>query len=224
MSSATRITRKASRSLHQTPNLRDPRHDTATDYELLAKLLSYSHGCMSAKPLLRRFQSLGHVLSAEPGQLAEFGATSSDLALFRLVRAIACKLVLGEVQCRPVFGNYQAVLDYCRAAMCYEQVEHFRVLFLDRKNKLIVDQLQLQGTVDHTPVYPREVVKRALLLNASAIILVHNHPSGDPKPSRDDVEMTRKLRDALKAVGIELHEHLVIGHGEHASFRTLGLL
>ena len=205
-------------------DLRDPSNRAATDHELLANLLAYSQGRVSAEPLLQRFHSLGHVLSAEPAQLAEFGIEASDVTLLRLVRDIACRLLLGAVQSRPTLGNWQALLDYCQAAMSYEQIEQFRILFLDRKNHLIADEVQQQGTVDHTPVYPREVVKRALLLNASALILVHNHPSGDPTPSRDDVEMTRKLRAALDPVGIALHDHLVIGHGRHASFRSLGLL
>ncbi len=140
------------------------------------------------------------------------------------MRDIACRLLLGPVQSRPILGNWQALLDYCQAAMAYEQIEQFRILFLDRKNHLIADEVQQHGTVDHTPVYPREVVKRALLLNASAVILVHNHPSGDPTPSRDDVEMTRMLHAALEPIGIALHDHLVIGHGRHVSFRSLGLL
>jgi DNA repair protein RadC len=147
------------------------------------------------------------VLSAEPAQLAEFGIEASDVTLLRLVRDIACRLLLGAVQSRPTLGNWQALLDYCQVAMSFEQVEQVRILFLDRKNHLIADEVQQQGTVDHTPVYPREVVKRALLLNASALILVHNHPSGDPMPSRDDVEMTRMLRVALEPVGIALHDH-----------------
>jgi len=205
-------------------DLRDPTNRAATDQELLANLLAYSQGHVSAEPLLQRFHSLGHVLSAEPAQLAEFGIEASDVTLLRLVRDIACRLLLGAVQSRPTLGNWQALLDYCQAAMAYEQIEQFRVLFLDRKNHLIADEVQQQGTVDHTPVYPREVVKRALLLNASALILVHNHPSGDPTPSRDDIEMTRKLREALDPLGIALHEHLVVGHRSHASFRSLGLL
>ncbi|CAN5375105.1 DNA repair protein RadC [soil metagenome] len=224
MSSASPNTRKAQTPRRRKLNLRDPSKEGAIDHELLASLLAYSQGRLSATLLLRRFNSLGHVLSAEPSQLTEFGALASDVTLLRLVRRIACRLLLGAVQSRPALGNWQAVLDYCQAAMAYDQVERFRILFLDRKNNLIVAELQQQGTVDHTPVYPREVVKRALLLNASALILVHNHPSGDPMPSRDDVEMTRKLREALDPLGIALHDHLVIGHGKHASFRALGLL
>jgi DNA repair protein RadC len=209
---------------HRPAALDDASNRGATDHELLASLLAYSQGRVSAVSLLQRFHSLGHVLSAEPAQLAELGIVARDEALLRLVRDIARRLLLGPVQSRPILGNWQALLDYCQAAMAYEQVERFRILFLDRKNHLIADEVQQQGTVDHTPVYPREVVKRALLLNASALILVHNHPSGDPTPSHDDVEMTRMLRLALDPLGIALHDHLVIGHGKHASFRSLGLL
>jgi DNA repair protein RadC len=204
--------------------LRDLSNEAATDQELLENLLAYSQGDVSAEPLLQRFHSLGHVLSAEPAQLAEFGIEASDVMLLRLVRDIACRLLLGAVRSRPTLGNWQALLDYCQATMSYEQIEQFRILFLDRKNHLIADEVQQRGTVDHTPVYPREVVKRALLLNASAVILVHNHPSGDPTPSRDDVQMTRTLRDALAPLGVALHAHLVIGHCRHASFRSLALL
>ena len=129
-----------------------------------------------------------------------------------------------EVRSRPVLSNWQALIAYLQTAMAYEQIEQFRILFLDRKNNLIADEVQQRGTVNHTPVYPREVMKRALILNASALIVVHNHPSGDPKPSRDDIEMTRELKAAAKALEIELHDHVVIGHGKHASFRSLGLL
>lgn len=196
----------------------------AEEHEMLAGLLAYSQSRVSAMDLLRHFRSIGHVLAAEPIQLTALGLTLCDVALFRLVRKTACRLAKGEVCARPTLGNWQALLAYLQTTMAYEQVEQFRVLFLDRKNHLIADEVQQRGTVDHTPVYPREVVKRALILNASALIAVHNHPSGDPKPSRDDIEMTEKLRDALDSLGITLHDHLVIGHGKHASFRELGLL
>lgn len=129
-----------------------------------------------------------------------------------------------EVRRRPVLSNWQALIEYLQTAMAGEQVEQFRILFLDTKNNLIADEVQQRGTVNHTPVYPREVIKRALILNASALIVVHNHPSGEPKPSRDDIEMTRELKAAAKSLEIELHDHVVIGHGTHASFRSLGLL
>lgn len=129
-----------------------------------------------------------------------------------------------EVRRRPVLTNWQALIAYLQMAMACEQVEQFRILFLDTKNNLIADEVQQRGTVNHTPVYPREAIKRALILNASALIVVHNHPSGDPKPSRDDIEMTRELKAAAKALEIELHDHVVIGHGTYASFRSLALL
>jgi DNA repair protein RadC len=125
---------------------------------------------------------------------------------------------------RPVISSWQALLDYCRASMAQHKIEQFRLLFLDRKNMLIADELQQQGTVDHTPVYPREVVKRALELGASALILVHNHPSGDPTPSKADIEMTREIQKAAAALGVTVHDHLVIGAAGHASFKSLGLL
>ena len=146
------------------------------------------------------------------------------MTLLRLVREIACRMARAEVRCRPVLGNWRALIDYLQTAMAHEQVEQFRVLFLDRKNTLIADEVHQRGTVDHTPVYPREVMKRALILNASALIVVHNHPSGNPKPSREDIEMTRQLKEAASAFEIALHDHVVIGHGTRASFRSLGLI
>ncbi len=129
-----------------------------------------------------------------------------------------------KVKDRPVMTNWQQLLDYCHTALAHEKTEQFRIFFLDTKNVLIADEVQQRGTIDHTPVYPREVVKRALALNAAALILVHNHPSGDPKPSRDDIEMTKEIRKAAEALGITIHDHLVIGRKGHASFRSLGLL
>lgn len=215
----------AAPSEQQSCNVAIPSVREATEErQMLAGLLAYSKSRVSAKDLLRHFRSIGHVLAAEPSQLAALGLTLRDMAVFRLVRETANRLAKGEVYSRPTLGNWQALLAYLQTTMAYEQVEQFRVLFLDRKNHLIADELQQRGTVDHTSVYPREVVKRALILNASALIAVHNHPSGDPKPSRDDIEMTQKLRGALDPLGIALHDHLVIGHGKHASFRELGLL
>lgn len=194
------------------------------EHALLAGLLGYSGGSASAVALLNHFPSIGHVLSAEPSQLHAFGLTGRDVALMRLVHETASHMARAEVRNRPVLSHWQAVIAYLQLAMAHEQIEQFRVLYLDRKNNLIADEVQQRGTVDHTPVYPREVVKRALILNASALIVAHNHPSGDPKPSRDDIEMTRQLKAAASALEITLHDHVVIGHGKHASFRSLGLL
>ena len=195
-----------------------------TEQDLLAGLLTSSPGAACASALLQHFPSIGHVITAEAAQLRAFGLTGRDIAAFRLVREIACRMAKAEVRSRPVLGNWQALIAYLQTAMAYEQVEQFRILFLDTKNNLIADEVQQHGTVNHTPVYPREVLKRALVLNATALIAVHNHPSGDPKPSRADIEMTRELKAAAKALEIELHDHVVIGHGTHASFRSLGLL
>lgn len=196
----------------------------ALETNLLAALLAFSKSPASATNLLKHFPSLGHVLSAEPLQLRSFGLTPDDMTLLRLTRETACLLAKSRVRGRLTLNNWQALLAYLQTAMAYEQIEQFRILFLDRKNNLIADEVQHQGTVSHTPVYPREVVKRALILNASALIVVHNHPSGDPRPSADDIAMTRQLKAAAEALGLELHDHLVIGHGKTASFRTLALL
>jgi DNA repair protein RadC len=198
--------------------------EETTEQDLLAGLLASSPGLASASALLQSFPSIGHVITAEASQLCAFGLTGHDIAMFRRVREIACRMARADVRARPVLGNWQALLAYLQTAMAYEQIEQFRILFLDRKNHLIADEVQQRGTVNHTPVYPREVLKRALILNASALIVVHNHPSGDSKPSREDIETTRELKAAANALEIELHDHLVIGHGTHASFRSLGLL
>jgi DNA repair protein RadC len=198
--------------------------DQNSDYKVLSGLLEYSESRTSAFELLQRFPSIGHVISAEPSQLHAFGLAARDVALFRLIRETACRMAKAVVRTRSALSNWQALIAYLQTAMAHEQIEQFRILFLDRKNNLIADEVQQRGTVSHTPVYPREVMKRALILNASALIVVHNHPSGDPKPSRDDIEMTRQLKAAANALELELHDHIVIGHGTHASFRSLGLL
>jgi DNA repair protein RadC len=142
----------------------------------------------------------------------------------KIVEAAAHRLAKTSIINRPALSSWTALLDYCTAAMAREPAEQFRVLFLDRKNILIADEVQSRGTIDHTPVYPREIVKRALELSATAIILVHNHPSGDPTPSRADIEMTRDIEKAARALHISVHDHLVIGRAGHASFKSLGLL
>jgi len=202
--------------------------EALADYELLELLLFYSIERIDTKPLakrlLDRFGTLGDVFAAEPAQLREFEVDRRTLVHFQAVREAGRRLVERKVKNMPVLTNWQQLLDYCHAALAHEKTEQFRILFLDRKNVLIADEVQQRGTIDHTPVYPREVVKRALALNAAALILVHNHPSGDPKPSRDDIEMTREIKAAAEALGIAIHDHLVIGRKGHASFRSLGLL
>ena len=198
------------------------------DYELLELLLFYSIERVDTKPLakrlLDRFGTLGDVFAAEPAALREFEIDQKTLILFRTAREAGRRLAERKVKDMPVLTNWQQLIDYCHAALAHEKTEQFRILFLDRKNVLIADEVQQRGTIDHTPVYPREVVKRALALNAAALILVPNHPSGDPKPSRDDIEMTREIKTAAEALGISIHDHLVIGRKGHASFRSLGLL
>lgn len=200
------------------------------DYELLEMVLWAGNPRGDTKPLaktlLESFGDFAHVISAPPERLQEVrGLGETGIAALKSVEAAAIRLTRTKAMDSPtVLSSWDSLLDYCRADMARRKTEQFRVLFLDRKNKLIADELQQKGTVDHTPVYPREVVKRALQLEASALIMVHNHPSGDPMPSHADIEMTRLVRDAAKAVGVTLHDHLVIGKGQEVSFRSAGLL
>jgi DNA repair protein RadC len=199
------------------------------DYELLELLLSTVIPQRDVKPLakdlLRRFGSFADVITAPVEALTAVpGVKLATATGLKVVREAAIRLARAPVIDRPVLSGWDALLDYCRTAMATLPQEQFRLLFLDRKNGLICDEVQQTGTVDHTPLYPREVVKRALELHASALIMVHNHPSGDPKPSKADIEMTRMVRDALGAVGIGLHDHLVIGRKGHVSFKAAGLL
>ena len=202
--------------------------ESLPDYELLELMLFYAIERIDTKPLakrlIERFGTLGDIFAAEPEQLKEFEIDQRTLVLFKAMRESGRRLAERKVKDMPVLTNWQQLIDYCHAALAHEKTEQFRILFLDRKNVLIGDEVQQRGTIDHTPVYPREVVKRALALNAAALILVHNHPSGDPKPSRDDIEMTREIKVASEALGIAIHDHLVIGRKGHASFRSLGLL
>ena len=199
------------------------------DYELLELLLFYGIERRDTKPLakrlLERFGSLGGVLAAPVEQLAEFEEIDKrTLVLLRATREMGARLVREEIVDRPGIGSWHKLLDYCRSTMAHNDTEQFRLLFLDRKNVLIADEVQQRGTVDHTPVYPREVVKRALQLGASSLTMVHNHPSGDPTPSQADIEMTREVQAAAEILGIALHDHVVIGRKGYASFKTLGLI
>ena len=202
--------------------------ESLADYELLELLLFYAVERIDTKPLakrlLERFGTLGDIFAAEAAQLREFEIDQRTLVMFRALRESGRRLAERKVKDMPVLTNWQQLIDYCHAALAHEKTEQFRLLFLDRKNVLIADEVQQRGTIDHTPVYPREVVKRALELGAAALILVHNHPSGDPKPSREDIEMTREIKAAAGTLGIAIHDHLVIGRKGHASFRSLGLL
>jgi len=202
--------------------------DGFADYELLELLLFYAVPRVDTKPLakrpIERFGTPGDVFAAEPAQLREFEIDRRTLVLFRAVREAGRRLAARAVKDMPVLTRFQQLVDYAHTALAHEKTEQFRILFLDRKNVLIADEVQQRGTIDHTPVYPRAVMKRALTLGAAALILMHNHPSGDPKPSPEDIEMTREIVRAAEALGIQVHDHLVIGRKGHASFRSLGLL
>jgi DNA repair protein RadC len=203
--------------------------DALPDYELLELVL---FGALPrrntkelAKRLIARFGSFAEVINAPESLLAEVKDVGDVVITeLKLVRAAALRLMRGELLERPVLSSWSEVLHYCRAAMGFESREQFRILFLDKKNHLIADEVQQEGTVDHTPVYVREVVKRALELSATAIVLVHNHPSGDPTPSRADIEMTRQIVEAAKPLGLVVHDHIIVGRQGHVSFRGLRLI
>ena len=199
------------------------------DYELLELLLFRAIPRQDVKPLARllldTFGDFNRVISAAPARLAVVkGVGESVIQELKIVEASAQRLMRAKVMNRPVLTSWDALVDYCHTAMSHRETEQFRILFLDRKNVLIADEEQAKGTVDHVPVYPREVVKRALELNASALILVHNHPSGDPTPSDADISMTAQIQDAAQVLGITLHDHLIIGKSRELSFRAQGYL
>ena len=199
------------------------------DYEVLELILFRAIPRQDVKPLapllLTVFGDFNRVISAPVARLAEVkGVGEAVITELKIVEAAAQRLARSRVLQRHVISSWAAVLDYCHTTMAHRDTEQFRVLYLDRKNVLVADEAQAQGTVDHVPVYPREVVKRALELNASALILVHNHPSGDPTPSEADIAMTRQVQVAADALGLTLHDHLVIGRSRELSFRSAGLL
>ncbi|MGE3247102.1 MAG: DNA repair protein RadC [Beijerinckiaceae bacterium] len=199
------------------------------DYELLELVLMRSIPQRDVKPLAKdliaRFGGFAEVLGAREERLTEIAGiglqTARDL---KIVAAAAARMARGEVAKRKMLSSWKDVIDYCRSAMAFGEREEFRILFLDKRNRLIADELQGKGTVDHVPVYVREVVKRALELSSTAIILVHNHPSGDPTPSSADIRMTEEIAKTAKPLGITLHDHIIIGKEGHASFRGLRLL
>ncbi|PWE33536.1 hypothetical protein DDZ14_04925 [Maritimibacter sp. 55A14] len=199
------------------------------DYELLELVLFRAIPRRDVKPLARRllaeFGDFNAVLAAPPPRLALVqGVGGAVVRELKIVAAAAARMAQARVLDRPVLSCWQALLDYCQIAMAHLETEQFRILYLDRKNVLIADEEQGRGTVDHVPVYPREIVKRALELNASALILVHNHPSGDPAPSEADIEMTQRIVGAAGALGLTVHDHLVVGRGRSVSFRADGYL
>lgn len=199
------------------------------DYELLELVLFRAIPRQDVKPLARRlldrFGDFNGVVSAPPERLHQIDGVGDAVVLeLKLIEAAAHRLSRARVLRRDAISSWDALLSYCHTTMAHRETEQFRILFLDRKNILIADEEQARGTVNHVPVYPREVAKRALELNASALILVHNHPSGDPTPSQDDITMTARVQDALTPLDIALHDHLVIGRGREVSFRAEGLL
>jgi DNA repair protein RadC len=203
--------------------------EALADYEILELYLFNSIPRRDIKPLakdlINTFGSFAEVIAAPHERLIEIKGISEKTALdLKLIRAAALKLGQESLLGRPVLSSWSALLDYCRSAMQFEGKEQFRVLFLDRKNRLIADEVMGKGTVDRAPVYPREIIKRALDLNSTALILAHNHPSGDPAPSRSDIDITKKIVEAASTIGISVHDHLIIGRNNIASFKTLGLM
>ena len=224
----------------------DASPEALADYELLELLLFFSVYRRDTKPiakdLIERFGGLGGVLAADPQRYAESTPLTTPTAtdperratrdedlrftqvLLKAVHALFQRVLKEQIKERPVIGSWTALIGYLQLAMQHESAEHFRILFLDRKNILIRDEVQSRGTVDHTPLYPREVVKRALELAASAIIMVHNHPSGDPTPSPADIDMTKQVMAALAQVNITVHDHIIVGKNRHTSFKSQRLI
>ncbi|PDT35071.1 hypothetical protein CO671_18035 [Rhizobium sp. M10] len=204
--------------------------DTAlADYEILELLLFRLIPRRDTKPiakaLIERFGSLSGVFGAPAALLTEVKGVGETVALdLKLISTVAHRTLKSEIRSKQVLSSWSSVIQYCHAAMAHETREQFRILFLDKRNVLIADEVQGRGTVDHTPVYPREVVKRALELSATAIILVHNHPSGDPTPSRADIDMTKVIIEAAKALDITVHDHIIIGKDGHVSLKGLKLI
>jgi DNA repair protein RadC len=199
------------------------------DYELLELILFAAVPRRDTKPiakaLLARFGTFPEVLAAPEARLMEVPGIGASVALhLKIVHAAAKRQDQAAVRDRPLLSSWSTVIEYCRVAMAYEEKEQFRILFLDKKNALIADEVQQTGTVDHTPVYPREVVKRALELSATAIVLVHNHPSGDPTPSRADIQMTKTIVDIAAPLGIAVHDHIIVGRNGNVSFKGLKLI
>ncbi len=199
------------------------------DYELIELLLFSAMPRRDVKPvakaLLKKFGSLSALLNASAAEISTVDGVGEVAAVNLMVtHEVALRMLGDDVMNKPILSSWDNLIDYLRAAMGHNKTEQFRILFLNRKNVLIADELQQEGTIDHTPVYPREVIKRALELGASALILVHNHPSGDTQPSTADIEMTQEVQDAGKKLGIELHDHLIISKNGYTSFKTAGFL
>lgn len=203
--------------------------DALEDYELLELALQLviprKDTKSLAKTLLREFGSFSGVFNASEARLGQIkGLGDTSIAHIKVIQAVAARFGRDRIDAeQPILSSWSQLIDYCRSQMAFESIEQFRILFLDKKNRLIADEVQQTGTVDHTPVYPREVIKRTLELSATALILVHNHPSGDPSPSSADVRMTREIADIAKPLGITVHDHIIVGKSGHASLRGLKL-
>jgi DNA repair protein RadC len=204
--------------------------DALEDYELLELALQLviprRDTKALAKTLLREFGSFSGVFNASEARLGRIkGLGETTVAHLKVIQAVAARFGRDRIDSdKPILSSWSQLIDYCRSQMAYESIEQFRILFLDKKNRLIADEVQQTGTVDHTPVYPREVIRRSLELSATALILVHNHPSGDPAPSSADVRMTKEISDIARPLGITLHDHIIIGKSGHSSLRSLKLL
>jgi DNA repair protein RadC len=203
--------------------------DALSDYELLEMVLFAAQPRRDMKPtakaLLKKFGSFAEVMHAPEPLLREVdGIGDASVTQLKLIAAAANRIAKGEVKQRHALSSWQDVITYCRTSMAFAEKEQFRLLFLDKRNQLIADEVQQTGTVDHTPVYPREVIKRALELSATAIILVHNHPSGDPTPSQADIRMTKSIVEIAKPLGIAVHDHIIVGRNGHTSLKGMGVM
>jgi DNA repair protein RadC len=203
--------------------------DALSDYELLELALFPALPRRDTKPLakilLKTFGSFAEVIHAPVARLREIdGMGDASIHQLKLLAAAASRIAKGEIRQRTALSSWNDVIDYCRTSMAFADKEQFRILFLDKRNQLIADEVQQTGTVDHTPVYPREVIKRALELSATAILLVHNHPSGDPTPSSADIHMTKAIIDIAGPLGISVHDHIIVGRGGHASMKGMRLI
>ncbi|WP_166299479.1 RadC family protein [Bradyrhizobium sp. 2S1] len=203
--------------------------DALTDYELLEMALFAAIQRRDTKPLakalLKKFGSFAEVVHAPVARLREVdGIKDASINQLKLLAAAAGRIAKGEIRRNIALSSWNDVIDYCRTGMAFADKEQFRLLFLDKRNQLIADEVQQTGTVDHTPVYPREVIKRALELSATALILVHNHPSGDPTPSQADIQMTKAIVDIAKPLGIAVHDHIIVGKNGHTSFKGMRLI
>ncbi|HEU4827162.1 MAG TPA: DNA repair protein RadC [Dongiaceae bacterium] len=203
--------------------------DSLADYEIIELLLTLARPRIDCKPiakaLLKQFGSLPALMAANTEALKSVDDVGdSTVIALKLVQAVAQRMLKREVLDKPVLDSWNRVLDYCHSVMAHQREEQLRLFFLDGRNALVADEMQSKGTVNHTPLYVREVVKRALELGASALIMAHNHPTGDPSPSRDDIALTREVRNALKAVGVSLHDHIIIGRKGHVSLRSMNVI